>query len=132
MKFLADDDGLTIRLEGMEVLWSLRRKIVVPRQKIVSLAWTAQFAYAGERFFRTGGTGAPGLLYAGNYRSAEGWYFLYVHKPKGPHWLTGGVFNAPDILDITTQDFTYKRIMLSCQPDIGASLMNWFSNTPKS
>lgn len=126
MRFVAEDDALIIKLQGAEVLWGLRRKIVIPRDKITSLAWTPQFSYEGERFFRLGGTGAPGLLYAGNFRSAEGWYFLYVQKPKGPNWLTGGTFTAPDILDIGTQDFKYKRIMLSCRPDIGASLINWW------
>lgn len=129
MKFLAEDDTVTITFEGWEIIWCLRRKLVIPRAAITSLTWTPEFMYTGERFFRLGGTGAPGLLYAGNFRSSSGWYFLFVRRPKGRNWLTGGGFRAPEILDITTQDYKYERLMLSCQPDIGASLMNWFRNS---
>jgi hypothetical protein len=128
MKFLAEDDRLIITLEGWEVVWSLRRTLVIPRTAIVSLAWTPEFTYTGERFFRLGGTGAPGMLYAGNFRGGSGWYFLFVRRPKGRNWLTGGSFKAPDILDITTQGYTYGRLLLSCRPDIGVSLMNWFKH----
>lgn len=126
MKFLAEDDKLTIQLEGLEVLWGFRRRLVIPRPAITSLKWTPQFAYTGNRFFRAGGTSLPGLLYAGTFRSATAWYFLFVRRPKGRNWLTGGSFTVPDVLDITTRGYAYERLMLSCQPDVGASLVAWF------
>ena len=125
MKFIAEVNQLTIKLEGMEIIWGLRRKIIIPRRKIASLAWTPQFNYTGKSIWRLGGTGAPRLLYAGNYRSADSWYFLYVRRPMG--WISNGKFAAQNMLDISTTDFRYQRIWLSCQPDIGVSLMNWWT-----
>lgn len=132
MKFITDKGDLTIELEGFERLWALRRKLVIPRRAITSLAWQAHFNYEGQRFFRAGGTGAPGLLFAGNFWSSSGWYFLYVRRPKGAHWLTGGGFTAPNILNITTEGYTYKRLMLTCEPDVSTSLIKWWRGTANS
>jgi hypothetical protein len=129
MKFLAEDDKLTVSFEGLEIFWAFRRRLVIPRAAITSLNWMPQFSYQGNRFFRLGGVGLPGLLYAGNFRAVGGdWYFLYVSRPRGIHWLSGGPFTALNTLDIVTQDYRYGRIMISCRPDIGAGLMNWFKN----
>ncbi|MEO6761218.1 MAG: hypothetical protein ABI220_02460 [Candidatus Saccharimonadales bacterium] len=125
MKFIAENNQLTIKLEGIEVFWGLRRKIVIPRRKIASLAWTPQFSYTGKSIWRFGGTGAPRLLYAGNFRSGGDWYFLYISRPKGS--TSSGQLAAENILDINATDFRYRRILLSCQPDIAASLMNWWT-----
>lgn len=128
MKFKADDDKLTITFDLGEMVWALRRRLIIPRSSITSMDWTPQFNYEGQRFFRIGGTNLPGLLYAGNFYSAAGWYFLYLVRPRSRSLMAGGIFSAPNVLDIATQDFRYKRIMLTCREDIGVSLINWWHN----
>jgi len=129
MKFVADDDTLTIRLEGMEMLWGLKRKLVLPRSKIVDLLWEPEFNY-GDLLLRIGGTGAPRLLYAGHFRDTDTkeTLFLFLKRPKGlPFTRT---ISDANVLVVTMRDYPYAKVMVSCQPDIGASLMNWFKNTP--
>jgi len=128
MKFIAEYDALTIQLEGMEIVASLRRKIVIPRDKITNLTWQPQYVYEGRRVIRLGGVALPRTIFAGNFWGSVGWYFLYVHNPKGARWLRGAAFSADNVLDIATNDYVYKRVILTCQPDIGASLLNWFKN----
>lgn len=123
MKFIAKDGALTIKLEGFEILAGLRRKLVIPRQKIVNLTWQPVFA-TNKREIRLGGTGLPGVLYAGNWWGRGGWYFLYVQQPQG-YPLSGGL-SAPNVLRLQLTDYTYTEIWLTCQPDIGAGLMNWY------
>lgn len=123
MKIIAEGEALTIKLEGFEAVASLRRKIVIPRQHITNLTWQPVFT-TNQREIRLGGTGLPGLLYAGNWWGKGGWYFLYLHRPQG-HPLAGGL-SAQNVLSLDLAEYPYKAIWLTCQPDIGASLLNWW------
>ncbi|HET8709541.1 MAG TPA: hypothetical protein VFL85_04670 [Candidatus Saccharimonadales bacterium] len=125
MKFQADDDKLTITLEGREVVWALKRKLVIPRAKMTSLTWQPQFLNTRGRLFRVG-TGAPGILYAGSFRGTDGWHFLYLRQPKGWPMFNNGRISAPNVLEINTENYPYTRIIVSCREDIGASLTNWW------
>lgn len=123
MKLIAEDNQLTIELEGLEILASLRHKIVIPKDKITSLVWQPLFS-TRERELRLGGTGLPGVLYAGNWRGGNDWYFLYIKKPKG--YPLAGNLAAENILTLELTDYKYREIWLTCQPDIGESLMAWW------
>lgn len=128
MKFTADDDKLTITLEGWEVVWALRRTLVIPRAKMTSLEWLPQFTNTHGRLFRVG-TGLPGVIYAGSFKGAEGWNFLYLRQVNGWPLFNNGRITAPNVLEIATTDYPYVRILVTCRPDIGASLANWWHNT---
>jgi len=127
MKFIAEDDTLTIKLEGAEMVWSLKRKLVLPREKMVGLTWTPEFNYR-DLMVRIGGTSAPRLLYAGHFRDLDTkeTLFLYLRRPKGIPELRS-VTDA-NVLSVTMHDYPYAKILVTCQPDIGVSLMNWFEN----
>lgn len=129
MKFIAEDDALTIKLEGTEMLWGLKRKLVLPRAKMVDLKWTPEFDY-GDLLLRIGGTEAPRLLYAGHFRDIDTkeTLFLYLRRPKG--WPVIRQMSGTEVLSVTMRDFPYAKIFVSCRPDIGASLMNWFESKP--
>jgi len=128
MKFIADDDALTIQLEGMEMLWGLKRTLVLPRGQIVSLSWTPEYTF-GDLLLRIGGTGAPRIMYAGHFRDIDTKenIFLYLRMPKG--LPLNRSMSGANVLAITMRDYPYANIFVNCQPDIGSSLMNWFENT---
>lgn len=125
MKFLADDDKLTITLQGWEMVCALKRKLVIPRSAMTSLEWKQQFVNERGRLFRVG-TGFPGLLYAGSFKGVDGWHFLYLRQASGWPLLANGRFSAPNVLEITTIDYPYVRILVTCREDIGADLVNWW------
>lgn len=126
MKFVAEDASLTIKLEGWERIWSLRQQIVIPRDKIISLNWSEQFA-TPERELRMGGTGLPRVLYAGSWRGNGRWYFLYLHHPQG--YPLAGNLRAENVLALTLEDYPYAEIWLTCKPDIGEQLAIWWRPT---
>lgn len=128
MKFLAEDDSLTIRLEGSEMLLGLKHKLVLPRAQMVDLVWSPEFNYS-DLVVRLAGASVPKLLYAGHFRDLDTkeQLFLYLKRPKGLP-LTRTMRDA-NVLAITMRDYSYAKVLVSCQPEIGASLMNWFKNT---
>jgi len=125
MKFLAEDDKLTITLEGTEVLWGLKHKLTVPRESIVDLVWMPEFN-TDDLLLRIGGSNVPGLLLAGSFRdvTSKETLFVYLRHPKG--YTLNRTMHDVNVLRITLQDFRYAEIIISCDPDMGASLMNWF------
>lgn len=74
MKFIEDETALTIRLEGAEQFWGLRRRIVIPRDKITDLSWHPQYM-ADAPIVRFAGTALPGVLYSGHFRTNGTWVF---------------------------------------------------------
>lgn len=125
MKFFADDEQLVITLEGTEMLWGLKHKLVLSRQKIIDLVWTPEFN-TSDLLLRIGGSNVPGLLLAGNFRdvTSKETLFLYLRRPKG-YTLTRTVHDT-NVLRITLRDYLYAEIIVTCDADIGASLMNWY------
>lgn len=129
MKFFAEDDRLIITFQGWEVLWALRRTLVIPRDCISDIEWSPQYTYP-DWLVRVGGTGAPGILYAGNFRSSNnGWYFLFLRQPRGWEWPFRKGITAQNVLVITAHDYRYKQLLFTATPEIGASLTNWYRST---
>jgi hypothetical protein len=124
MKFVASDQDLTITLEGVEVFFGLKRRLVIPRSSITGLEWRPDFIFEGK-LWRMVGSGIPGLLYAGHFRADGQRYYLYLQQPTGVGWVNG-IIRAQNVLVITTQDFGYKQIFLTCNPEVGAGLLNWW------
>lgn len=131
MKFIAEKNALNIKLEGLEMLWGLKRKLVLPRENIVDLTWAPEFNYR-DLMVRLGGTGAPRLLYAGHFRDIDTneTLFLYLRRPKGIPELRS--VSDANVLAVTMHSFPYAKVFVTCPPDIGASLMNWWSGATAS
>jgi hypothetical protein len=127
MKFLAEADALIITLEGFEVFFGVKRRLVIPRSAITELHWQPDLVFT-QRIWRVLGAGIPGVLYAGHFRGGGERYYLYLREPRGISWA-GVPVEARNVLVITTQDYPFKQILLTCEPDIGASLMNWWRET---
>lgn len=127
MNFIAEDDRLIVEFAGAEKFWAVKRRLVIPRHNIVDLQW--QPNYTLERpLWRLAGSDIPSILWAGRFYGGGQRYFLYVNSPHGITW-----FRRPkalqNILIIKTQDYPYRVILLTCQPDIGAGLLNWWQGT---
>ncbi|MEO6513748.1 MAG: hypothetical protein ABIR37_03600 [Candidatus Saccharimonadales bacterium] len=128
MKFVADQDMLTITLEGWEVLLGLKRKLIIPRASITNLTWQPEFVHRGS-LFRVVGSGLPGILYAGYFRANGKRAYLYAKKPRGMSWTADGMVTVPDALVITTENYYYPLIVVSSTPEIGERLTDWFRST---
>jgi hypothetical protein len=127
MKFIAEDSELIIILEGWEIVFGLKRKISIPRDCITSLEWQEDYTF-DTHIWRAGGAGIPGVLYAGHFFGGGHRYFLYLLNPRGWNWAKS-VIITQNTLVITTQDFAYKQLLLTCKADIGAELINWWRGT---
>lgn len=128
MKILAEQDNLTIQLEGWETLFGLKRKLVLPRALITNVTWHPDFVHRGS-LFRVAGTGLPGVLYAGYYRVNGQRAYLYAKYPRGLSWTADGIVTMPNALVITTKDFRYPLIVVTSSPEIGERLTSWFRST---
>jgi hypothetical protein len=128
MKFLAEDDNLTITLEGWEVLLGLKRKLIIPKTNIMNLTWQPKFVHRGS-LFRVVGTGFPGVLYAGRFHANGQRAYLYMKKPRGMSWTADGLVEAPNMLVIAIEDFRYPLVLISSTPEVGDRLTSWFRNT---
>ena len=125
MKFLAEQDSLTIRFEGWEMFFGLKRQLVIPRAAITNLSWQPEFVHRGS-LFRVVGTGLPGVLYAGYYRANSERAYLYAKHPRGMSWTADGMVTMPDALVITTEKYRYQLVVVTCTPEIGERLTSWF------
>jgi hypothetical protein len=123
MKFVTDKGHLTISLEGIEIVLGLKRRLIIPRDKIVNLSWHSEYSF-DQKVWRTAGAGIVNILYAGHFRGAGKRYFLYLHNPHGLSWATGSIITE-NTLVITLTDYEYSQILVSCPPDIGSRLVDW-------
>ena len=123
MKFITDPQRLVIKLEGLEVFFSLRLKIAIPKQKINSIDWSAEFTFP-NRMWRIFGSGMPGLLDAGIFRGGGSNYYLYLKKPKGVS-LTGGPKAAKNVLVISTNDYRYGQVFVTATKQQADELAAW-------
>lgn len=125
MKFLAEDDALTITFEGSEMLLAAKRKLVLPKKDIASLEWTAEFRDP-DRVIRLVGAGIPGILYAGRFRDLKSGQnlFLYLSRPKGLDVVNG--IGGENVLIVTMNHYRYHQIIVNCRPDIGKPLIGWW------
>jgi hypothetical protein len=126
MKFIAEDDLLTIRLEKIEIFLALQRKLLIPRKAIAKVEWHSEYAF-DTKIWRVAGSGIPGLIYAGHFRGSAGRYFLYLRGAQGITWMNGNV-GTKNTLVITLQDWQYAQILLTCRENIGNELEDWWRN----
>lgn len=125
MKFVAEQNSLTITLEGWEVVLGLKRKLIIPRASITSLTWQQEFVHRGS-LFRVFGSGFPGVLYAGYFRANGKRAYLYVRRPRGMSWVADGIVTMPKSLVITTENYYYPLTVITSSPEIGTRLEEWF------
>jgi hypothetical protein len=119
MKLELSEDELSIVLEGWERLLAMRRRLIIPRGKIVHAEWHGEplEIHAG---LRLAGTAFPGVLAAGTFYGQGMKQFLYLRRPKG--WRRATVAN---VLVLDLHDMFYHRVLLSCSQADATRAVAW-------
>jgi hypothetical protein len=126
VKIQITPDGLCIELHGREQAWALRAKVSVMTPTITDVHFEPSFQDWRKWEIRMPGASIPGHLVAGSYWTEEGWDFLYITDPRG--------FIKPkcdNVLVIDTNQDRYKRVILSCDPDEGERIAEWWREHQK-
>jgi hypothetical protein len=119
MKLEPNGDALTITLEGWERLWGMRRRLIIPRGKIVHAEWHKK-PFEIHAGLRLAGTAFPGVLAAGTFYGQGMKQFLYLRQPKGWRRAT-----AANVLVLDLHDMFYHRVLLSCAQADAARVVAW-------
>jgi len=119
MKFELSTDALAVALQGWERVWALRRRLIIPRGKIVHAEWRAG-PFEIHASLRLAGTGLPGVLTAGTFYGQGMKQFLYLRRPQG--WRRATVAN---VLVLDLHDMFYQRVVLSCAQEDAARVVAW-------
>lgn len=122
MNFHLEGNKLTIRLEGAERFWAVKRQINIDKGQISDMQWHDTLmvprSHLGWRF----GTAIPGGLFAGRYRAALR-NFLYVQKTRGLF----GTITMRRVLEIDLRDAEFDKLYLTVNdPDIATKLVAWW------
>lgn len=126
MQFLLEDDTLTVFFEDMEQVWALKRKLVIPKINITNVLWQEGVQLPRtELGWRLGGTGLPGVLFAGRFVGHEGKNFVYLLRPQG--WAKA--VRVRQVLTIELKDYPYHRLFFTVnKPDIAEQIIGWWSS----
>lgn len=126
MLFHIEGDTLTIALTASEAFWALKRKIVVPREKIEQINWEAAYKTHRRNLGFRVGTAIPGRLFAGHYYGPNGENFLYMQRARGLF----REIEAPHILVVELHDYVYRRLLLTVDdPDMATQIIAWWSKS---
>jgi hypothetical protein len=119
MKLDLSADELTVTLEGWERMWALRRRLIIPRGKIVHAEWHGE-PFKLQASLRLAGTGLPGVLAAGTFHGQGMKQFFYLRRPQGWRGLTVG-----NVLVLDLHDMFYHRVILSCAEADARRVIAW-------
>jgi hypothetical protein len=100
----ARDGRLHVAFAGLDALWTLRRRVEVPVEAVLSArAMPLAEALAEKPLVRAPGTYLPGVIVAGTYRHLRG-------RRRPQLWCA---HSDDDVLVIDLGDAPYERIVLS-------------------
>lgn len=102
---IVDSDSVTVELTGAEKLETMHGDVTVPRSSVVEAREVAD-AMAELHGVRSPGTGLPGVLMAGTWRSAQDVIFAVCHGRR------------PGVV-IELEDTKYDRIVLTVDDPAG-------------
>jgi hypothetical protein len=110
---------LTVALQGWERVWALRRRLIIPRRKIVHAEWHSG-PYELHTSLRLAGTALPGVIAAGTFYGQGMKQFLYLRRPQG--WRRATVAN---VLVLDLHGMFYHRLVLSCAEADARRVIAW-------
>jgi hypothetical protein len=103
-----DGDQLVVEIEGLDKLWSLRSRLVIPLANIRGAS--ADPDRAGWKGLRVVGSHLPGVITAGTFRVDGEWVFWDVHDQ-----------NKDRAIVIELADERYARLVIEV-PDPAATV----------
>ncbi len=117
MKFILDDQQLTLKLERGEKAWALKKSITVNASDIINVEWVASTVNTWRlNGLRAPGTSLPGIFYAGSFYRKSGWEFWYLKVKKPGHII------------ITTSLKKYRVLRVSVSESEALRISEWFNN----
>ena len=118
MKFITEPNQLTIKLEGLEQLWALKRRLQIPHYAISQVDFLPQQPPMQDfkGFLRIPGTAFPWLFYAGSYTRRKQREFWYV-RMRQPGVL---------VLSIKPGVLNYDKVRITCAPEIAQNIADWW------
>ena len=119
MKLELGEDTLTVLFEGWERPLAMRRRLIIPRAKIVHAEWHGE-PFEIHAGLRLAGTALPGVLAAGTFFGQGMKQFLYLRRPQGWRRAT-----AANVLVFDLHDMFYHRVLLSCGEAEAARVVAW-------
>lgn len=118
MKFSLEANQLTIRLEGVERVWALKRRLQIPHYAIASINYLSDLPTAEEyhNYTRLPGATIPWYFRAGSYRRGKKREFWYVKMRQA------GVL----VIAFKTGTLNYDKLRISCPADIAQNIADWW------
>ena len=120
MELRHTDAELTLRFEGWERWWALSTGVSIPRGDITSITFHPTYQDPGG-VWRSGGTGLPGVLYAGRFRRNGRREIWYLRRPDG-----GRRPRASNVLEVVTDLPEASRLLLTVDPAEAEAIIGWF------
>jgi hypothetical protein len=118
MKFQLEPNQLTIKLEGAEQLWALKRRLQIPAYAIFEVDYLTHVPSMTDyrNFFRFPGTAIPWRFLAGSYVTKGKREFWYI-KMQQPGVL---------ILTLKPETLKYTKVRITCSPEIAQDVADWW------
>lgn len=116
MKISTNDQQLTIKFEGFEIIWGLKSKIVLERDEITDIQWSPEMPdpknFLGRR---CPGTVIPGIFMAGSFTHQKRWEFWCMYLKR------------PGTLTISSDSNRFKAIRLTADEPKAQTALEWWS-----
>ncbi len=114
MHIVTDGSALTVTFDGLEPLWVLKNKLVIPREQIAEMIWHDDIVIPlRDVLWRMGGT-ATGTLFAGRFFGRSGKNFLYIRRARG--WF--GPIRAQQVLEMQLRGNYFARVFLTVDDQV--------------
>jgi hypothetical protein len=118
MQFITEPNQLTIKLEGFEKLWALKRRLQIPHYAILEVDYLSSPPALQDfkGFLRFPGTSWPWRFLAGSYNRGKEHEFWYIQMKQ------------PGLLVITLKPGTlnYDKVRLTCSPEVAQEVADWW------
>lgn len=115
MKITTDNSQLTIVLQGLEKVASLKSKLEIPRDEIVDIKFSPDvpdaFSFKG---WRCPGTSIPSLFLAGSFKHEDHWEFFCAYLKQAGE------------LRIETNKNRYQVIRITASEEMAEAAINWW------
>jgi hypothetical protein len=128
MRFTIQGNVLTIRFQGWERVWALKRVIILPREQIAHMEWKESLPIPSRDIcMRVGGTSAV-VLQAGRFWGAIGKSFLYLKRTRG--WVR--CITAPHVLRMDLQGNYYAHLFFTVDDlQLVQHILAWWTLVPE-
>ncbi len=117
---LLTNGSFTVTFVGWEHTTTLRSEVSIPRPRITSMEFHDEYSDPGG-VWRSGGTGIPGVLYAGRFRRRGQREVWFLQGARGIRRV-----RARNVLEVTSDQPDARRLLLTCDPTEADRILAWY------